>query len=198
MNNTGTFLQWSSVTLIAINCIPLYGVLVLGWDIYSLLLLYWFESAVVGLYTILKLRWVPSGRLWLTTPFFIVHFGMFMIVHLILINAFVSPTASTLPLRSLLLTLASLVVSHGVSFVINFLGQKEYMFKTAPEQMFEPYPRLVVMHMAIVFGAWLGILIGSPTGVLVVLIVTKIGLDIRAHLREHDRFHLNNNSARLT
>lgn len=121
-----------------------------------------------------------------------------MAVHLILIGALVPRTASALPLRSLLLTLASLVASHGVSFITNFLGRQEYTFKTAPEQMFEPYPRVMVMHIAIVFGAWLGILIGSPAGMMVVLVLAKIGLDVRAHLREHARFYSGNQSARLT
>ena len=198
MDNAGMTWRWPVMILIAVNSIPLYGVLVIGWDVFSLLLLYWLESAVVGLYTILKLRWVKSGRQWFTTPFFMVHFGMFMVVHLILIGALIPRTASVLPLHSLMLALVSLVASHGVSFITNFLGRQEYAFKTASEQMLEPYRRVVVMHVAIVFGAWLGILIGSSAGVMVVLVLTKIGLDIRAHLREHARFYFGNHGARLT
>lgn len=34
-------------------------------------------------------------------------------------------------------------------------------------------------------------------GVMVVLVVAKIGLDVRAHLREHTRFHFGNHNAKL-
>lgn len=120
-----------------------------------------------------------------------------MVVHLIFIGALIPRTASVLPLLSLALSFASLVVSHGVSFVTNFLGRREYALKTTLEQMFEPYPRVVVMHIAIVIGAWLGMLIGQPVGVLVVLVVAKIVFDIWAHLREHARFHSGSRNAKL-
>jgi hypothetical protein len=41
--------------LVMVNLVPVAGVLTLGWDVGSILLLYWMESAVVGLLNIVKM-----------------------------------------------------------------------------------------------------------------------------------------------
>ena len=43
------------VALIVVNLIPLIGVLSLGWDAYTLLILYWIESGVVGIINVFKI-----------------------------------------------------------------------------------------------------------------------------------------------
>lgn len=92
--------SWLSVLLlIAVNAIPLVGVLYLGWDIFTLLILYWIESGVVGIINVAKMARAegsrastPSGpfpvRGLATTapkgcliPFFILHYGIFWLVH---------------------------------------------------------------------------------------------------------------------
>ncbi len=40
------------VLLILANLVPLAGVLFLGWDLFTLLVLYWLENAVIGVYAI--------------------------------------------------------------------------------------------------------------------------------------------------
>ena len=42
----------SSVALVAANLLPVAGVLAAGWDVADLLLVYWAESAVIGVYAI--------------------------------------------------------------------------------------------------------------------------------------------------
>lgn len=90
------------LTLVAANAVPLFGVLFLGWDILTLLVLYWIESGVIGLFNILKMARAegPSdatrgggisfrGALGSDTstakgcaiPFFAFHYGLFWIVH---------------------------------------------------------------------------------------------------------------------
>jgi hypothetical protein len=45
----------SAITLIIANLIPVMGVLFFGWDLFSIMLLYWFETAIIGFFIILKL-----------------------------------------------------------------------------------------------------------------------------------------------
>ena len=45
----------SVLALVASNLLPLLGVFFFQWDVFSILILYWLESAVVGFYTVLKL-----------------------------------------------------------------------------------------------------------------------------------------------
>jgi hypothetical protein len=79
-----------------------------------------------------------------------------------------------------------LFVSHGVSFLVNYLGAGEYRTQTAAAQMFAPYGRLVVLHVTIIFGGFAVAFLGAPILLLVILIALKTILDLRFHLREHE------------
>ena len=70
--------------------------------------------------------------------------------------------------------LLALVVSHGISFAVNFIGRREYQGQTVSTLMSAPYRRIIVMHLAIILGAatatifdqttWISINAGSPPG----------------------------------
>ena len=192
--------SWSSgsgLALMIANLIPLGGVLLLGWDLGEVITLFWAENAVIGLYTLLKLVVVAQWGALLLGPFFLGHYGGFMAAHFLFIyQLFVRgieqspPEVQTLtalaglfiPLWPALLALA---VSHGISFYANFLKRKEYLGRTAAEQMGEPYKRVVVLHVTIIFGGWVILLLGSPLPALVLLVALKTGVDLAAHRKEH-------------
>lgn len=78
-----------------------------------------------------------------------------------------------------------LFVSHGVSFVRNYLIGGEYRTSTTKDLMSQPYGRIMIMHVAIIFGGFISMSIGSPVGVLIVLVVMKTVIDAVFHLRQH-------------
>jgi hypothetical protein len=51
--------------------------------------------------------------------------------------------------------------------------------------MSQPYSRVVVLHLTIIGGAFLVASLGTPLALLVLLILLKTAVDLRAHLREH-------------
>lgn len=51
-----------------------------------------------------------------------------------------------------------------------------------------PYNRVLVLHLTIIFGAFPVMALGSPIWGLVLLVVLKTAMDLRAHLREHGRY----------
>ena len=79
------------------NAIPLFGVLFLGWNVWSILVLYWLENGIVGVVNVLKMARaqgpdttdrraiaqnpVPSGSKFALIPFFVIHYGLFWFVH---------------------------------------------------------------------------------------------------------------------
>jgi hypothetical protein len=83
--------------------------------------------------------------------------------------------------------LAALFLSHGLSFFKNFIGRREYASRTTKDQMGEPYTRVVLMHLVIIFGGGLALILGSPTPVLLLVIAGKIAFDVRAHIKERAR-----------
>lgn len=85
------------------------------------------------------------------------------------------------------LAILALFISHGISFAYNYLLKGEYATAQPKELMNKPYARIVVMHIAIITGGFLTMTIGSPVGLLIVLVIGKIILDVKMHLREHKK-----------
>ena len=75
-------------------------------------------------------------------------------------------------------------MSHALSFYLNFIGRREYAGRQIARQMGEPYKRIMVMHVTIIFGGFLVMALDSALPALMLLIVLKIAADVRAHVRE--------------
>jgi hypothetical protein len=187
----------SGLALIAANLLPLIGVLLFGWNISNVMVLYWAESAVIAAYTVVKMFVVGKWLAPLAVMFFIGHFGGFMAGHFLFVYGFfvrgVGTTGAEPAAREALLgifvplwpALAALVVSHGVSFFVNFMGNREYEGTTLSELMSAPYKRVVVMHLTVILGGMLVLVLKTPLLALVVLVLLKTLADWRAHASEH-------------
>ena len=234
-----------AVMLVAANLLPLIGVLAWGWQVFDVVVLYWFENVVIGVINILKMlvcspdpeavdlkgklkqrmeergdSAIPSqreaaerlleqhgGKLGLLhhasklffIPFFTVHYGMFTAVHGMFVfsmlggsnmmsggpvSAF-SKMVSEVIHSSAIWAVLALTASHLVSFIFNFLIKGEYRRTVVPQLMFAPYGRIVVLHIAILGGAFAIQALGSPIVLLIILIIGKIAIDLGLHFRSH-------------
>ncbi len=81
--------------------------------------------------------------------------------------------------------LVALGLSHGVSFIQNYLGKGEFKRATLQQLMNQPYKRIMLMHLVIIAGGFAVIALGSPLPMLVLIVIGKIALDIHLHRREH-------------
>ena len=190
--------------LLAANLVPLAGVLLWGWDAFALILLFWMENVVVGVFFILRMLLADprDPALWAAklfmVPFFCFHYGMFTAIHgLFVFTLFggkryeardlqvLEPAAQAASDLGLWLPLAVLVGSHLFSFLYNYLWRCEYQRVELRKLMTAPYQRVVVLHMGIILGGMAVAALGSPVWALVVLLAMKIGLDWKAHLKEH-------------
>lgn len=136
-------------------------------------------------------------------PFFTFHYGMFCLVHGVFVFAllggegrggFMSHGSGLSEMPELvreavaqggIWAALALAVSHLFSFAANFIGKGEYRRTAVPMLMMAPYGRIVVLHVAILFGAFAIMALGSPVFLLVLLIVGKIALDLKLHFRSH-------------
>jgi hypothetical protein len=85
-----------------------------------------------------------------------------------------------------------LFLSHGFSFVYNFFIKEEYKNTNSKNLMTKPYTRIIVLHIAIIAGAFPVMYFGSPVYLLVVLILLKIIIDLFLHMREHKNLQKQN------
>jgi hypothetical protein len=85
------------------------------------------------------------------------------------------------------LAILALFLSHGVSFVYNYLLKREFFSANPGKLMGSPYARVVVMHFAILGGGFFAMALSSPAAILLILVVLKTFLDVNLHLRGHKK-----------
>jgi hypothetical protein len=191
----------SEVVLVLANAGPLLGVVFMGWDVFDVLFLYWLESAIIGFYSALKAVVSSYGLAILLLPFFFLHFGLFMCGHVTLLFHLFGREAVGIgpfypwelvvwpPLLDALDIVwwpaVGLFASHGASFLLNFLAQGEYRRASGGELLDQPYRRIAVMQVTLILTGWIHLAIGAPFVGLVILLVLKTLVDLRAHRREH-------------
>jgi hypothetical protein len=233
------FTNPSAISLLLANAVPLFGVLILGWSTFAIVVIYWAENVILGAINVLKMavcspltedsdlsqfdedaigntiraKLVEHGgkrkivsrvhlaaKLFLI-PFFVVHYGLFCFVHGIFVFdllggsfglsgpfEFWSEAFERLRAEHLQWAVLALGASHLLSFFTNFVYRGEYRHVSAPQLMIRPYGRVVVLHMAILLGAFATFALGSPVWMLVILIIGKTILDMGLHLAERKKY----------
>ena len=184
----------SVLALLVANLVPLAGVLFWGWQVLPVVLLFWLENLIIGVYTI--------ARMWLVGPagiglslFFAFHYGMFCFVHGIFILAMFGPhdggslpqtlmgvVSAALFRHGLIWAALALFVSHGIYFVRSYLAPAAYETADAGKLMMSPYKRIVVLHVVILIGGFMVQEVGAPVLALALLVALKVAVDLGAHL----------------
>lgn len=189
----------STLALIIANLVPIAGAVFWDWKLSDVMVIYWAESAVIGFFNLCKIAVIGRWSALLAGPFFVGHFGAFMVVHfLFLYTIFVEGSNGTVSSGGKLSDVAvlfiglwpallALLLSHSFSFFNNFMGKKEYAGRTVSQQMHEPYGRIIFMHMVLIIGGGLTLVLGGATPVLLGVIALKVIFDIRAHQKQRVR-----------
>lgn len=181
----------SAVLLIIVNLIPIIGIALYKWNPYDIIILYWLENIVIGIYNFLRILFARKtvGGIQKNSSyafFFLLHYGIFNLVQGAIL-AFTILNKSSFILNDdyagLLVFFVALMISHGFSFFYNYIGKKEYLNVSARIQMFSPYGRVVVMHLTILFG--LGASIYTESSFMILFVILKMIFDLLAHANVH-------------
>jgi hypothetical protein len=192
--------------IVAANAIPVVGVLFFDWQALPLLVFYWIENVVIGAFNVVKIfiagvtkDGVQRIASFFLVPFFILHYGLFCFVHGIFVFAMftmsdafhggVEPTTESFDLMGrvaamlqadsdLMWSTVALGVVQVGAFGIFWLGGRRWRETDAIRQMFEPYGRIVVMHLTIFIATIPVLIIGQPMLAVLVLALLKSGLDL--------------------
>lgn len=190
------------VTL-AFNLLPLVCAVTFGWSLPSLMLLYWAENVIVGVINVAKMivSSVNKGMakklsLLFDVPFFVVHYGMFCAVHGVLIlvlfngepeRSFDDPRE--LPFYFLqqihldgflALNLLLLATLHLYRFVFEWLVPGIWRTTDPFVQMFMPYGRIIVVHIAVLVGGFIASFAGGTWVAVLLLALLKTVLEAGA------------------
>ncbi len=155
-----------------------------------------------------------AGKLFML-PFFLIHYGGFCAVHGLFLMVFINGGQGPSALNNLDVSfawgpfvfvallievvqqawallpagaawgIASLIFSHGVSFVTHYLlgGERERL--RLKDLMSLPYKRIVLLHIVIIAAGVPVMAMGSPLPLLALLVLAKLVMDAVMHLREH-------------
>lgn len=191
-------LPLSLAVLVAANLVPLAGAWLAGWSVYEIILLFWAENLLIGLFQIARMLAVMGLRrepaMLVLAAFFCVHYGFFTFVHGHFVVGMLSPDAAEgmagafallLAPSGLLVPLLALAASHGFSFFVHFLFGGEWREPELKSLMLAPYGRVVVLHLVILAGGVLVLALGSPAPALVLLVALKLLVEIPLHLHAH-------------
>ena len=172
------------VGILAVNAIPLVGVLWFGWSVFEVLLLYWFENVAIGVAHAARMaistrtNKVADG--WSMTTFFVLHYGLFTFVHGIFVIVFFGVVGGGLTqLTGGLAGLVLAIIGWQVAFLFIDAAQTDYFKGRTPNDlMFEPYPRVLALHITVIAGGWLINEVGAPVWALAILVGVKTLSDL--------------------
>lgn len=229
--DVGKNLSSDTIFIVVANLTTLFGVIFLNWNLFSVLFLYWLESAIIGFYNIFKMVLSPTfpkdfqvlknygnGQIIflkillkiIFIPFFIMHYGLFMLGHLFFIyfvsfSSYIFEHGGSFPNETglsfgIFIPISMLFLSHGFSFLKNFFVKKEYLKTSVMALMATPYQRIVLMHLTLLFGGIFSMIVAAimqslnteaslklvlTSIVISLFVILKIFVDINAHLKEH-------------
>lgn len=180
------------------NIFSIYFAAIEGWSLPTVMLVYWFQSAVIGIFNFVRILQLKEfstenfkingrpahptqGTKIFTAFFFLIHYGIFHLAYLFFILAFPFSTLNK-PAAEPALKYAfgmGLVffVNHLFSYIYN--KPRDTKKQNIGNLMFYPYARIIPMHLTIVFGAF-------NSGAIFLFMVLKALADAIMHILEHN------------
>jgi hypothetical protein len=192
--------------LLLFHLMPVAGVLLFGWNATALLLLYWGENVILGLVTLAKvaLSWLAKGP-WYLLPaafycgFFVVHYGIFCAVHGVMIFVVTDPAGEprlehllgvVLDRMNgqtwLLWNMILIGAFHGFQFYAHWMFPRAWRHADPQVEMFQPYGRIVVIHVALLGGGFAAQALGQPVVVVAALALLKALFELGSHLADDE------------
>ena len=186
---------------LAVDLFPIYGVIAFGWNAVPLVMLYWMENIIAGVFTIPRI--FVSGASFggfgfllgaFLCVFFVFHYGLFCAVHGTFLMVFVAMSEGTIADQGPVmmdvpgmfqfgLTSAphveyfvyAIIAFQALVLIWEFFIKGEWKNTTPMAEMFAPYGRIIVLHFAIFAGAGALFVLGQPViGVLGLILFRAI------------------------
>ncbi len=197
----------SGIVLLAVNSLPLFGVLLFGWSVFDVVFFYWIENVIIGALNVARILTSsgelaarddprlqgqkspkkPGGAKIFLAVFFTVHYGLFCWGHQQFVIGMFGDERSVAEVMAdpvIGIGILAIAGSHLFSFFKNYIDGGENQRVSAATLMTRPYGRIIVLHVTIIIGGFLVMLAGSQVLLLVALIAVKTIVDFRQHGRE--------------
>lgn len=140
------------------------GVLAFGWPVGNVFILFWVENVVIGAWNVVRVvtargtggsrTLTVNGRRTQAGPvalalFFGAHYGIFCLVHAVF-TGFVAVTLGVEPSFWLLgLPIVLIMIRYTVETTTVWFGAGQRELVSPSQAMTQPYPRIIVLHLAV-------------------------------------------------
>ena len=195
-------------TVLTTNLVMLIGLLFLGWSPHMIVAAYFMETIIIGFFNVIKLAMIaqlndhpndPTDKGvtgWGVIPFFVLHFGFFIFIQLVVYLGFANGIDPVLkgvgngffPDLTLYFTrtlgdsfwfiVSNFVLGQTLYLITVFLYRKQYLTTTLGSQMMSPYARIVVQQFTIILSGFFLIAFHSSIVVPLLLITFKTFADV--------------------
>jgi Family of unknown function (DUF6498) len=188
--------QLSGFILALANMIPVIGVIIWEWNLFDIMALYWSECLMIGILNIFRMALAREGNLAakpVLIACFLLHFSVFGTVYAFFVfllspdRAFQTHFLKGIPdllghvCQKSIWAFLILFFSHLFSFFWDFIGSRKYRKTNLHHQSFQPYERIVIWQILVLFGAFGISMLGAPTLIVLILIASKTALDLGFH-----------------
>jgi len=201
-------MTWPVIAAIGFNLIPIIGVAFWGWSAFALIFLYWLENVIIGARTLLSMgaNAVASGMLTgfaaiFFGGFFTMHYGLFCFVHGTFVVTLFGGDVSGDTMGELWATALNLfaqqpqlylglfsIIAWQVVQLVRFIASGEAKTTNPMALMIQPYPRIIILHLTIIFGGFLLMALNEPVAGLIVMALVKTAFDVAEATGRGPRF----------
>ncbi len=190
----------STTALVISNFILLWSVMNHGIGVLTLMFVYWSENIITGLFNTLKMMIAQEdfasnnaqsgiivvkyffGR-WPRIIFFIFGYGVFTIVQgtaILLLASFYE-----INFNVAWYGVVAIFLSHMISYLVNFIGMKEFKMITVGHLVYLSKKRLFILHVSIMFGGLALISLNNSLLLMALFVIFKTIVDLFFHIMEH-------------
>lgn len=193
-----------ALVLLLSNLSIIVGVVALGWSLQTIVMTYWAETAVLGVAALFQIARTQGKAATFLVPFFTVHMGIFMFVHLVFLSVLLigegeGGGASGFMGGNIVgalgyispLGLAALAAGHFIGAMLSAPtppttpvadrpkpGSAKAVNELMGSVLGGVYGRIAAMQVTIIIGGAIAMFLGSPIFMLVLLVVFKIVIEL--------------------
>lgn len=199
-----TFKDPASIAIVVANLVPLLGVVSLAWTIPEMLVMYWIESVVIGIFVIARMKLRAFYRAFLTTGTrtslfsgsnvteilgFLLMYGGGLLIMLFFLVLLAGGDAGFSVLATWFLTISylpvlGLSVSHAIVFWRDFILKKEYKEPIQLHAWTSYHERIIFMLFLFFLAGVLTRTFNLPVVFMAVFVIIKIVVDVSMLYRD--------------
>lgn len=187
---------FSLLAIIITGLIPIWGVLNYGWNAIQIVILFWMETLIAGVFTWLRVRDAErrpgSDQPFRLSGFFLIHYGLFWLVHGVLTWMLVlvvlpdggwdGAVNATFANQSFWMALIGVGLLATMSHWRDWARPQAWRQADPVAEMARPYARVGALHLAVIGGFWVVSLNGGSHDWVILLCAAKLVIDVAVAL----------------